>query len=244
MKARRLIAWALGLALAAPLWASRPGGGDAKEGSKPSAARHYERRVNFGMKGGFTSTLFRVSSFSIGGVPVDEVQNNYKIGYFGSFFLRINLERHFLQPEASYAVNRCDIAFMLPAQEEGGGREASIQSSIHSLDIPIIYGYNIIKDGPYSLAAFGGPKLRYAWKHAGGITYTGFGAAEINEEVQPLNLSFTLGVAVTIAPVFFDFRYDIGLTNLSKDVIVPQGASEIRFHRRDNVLSFSLGVLF
>ncbi len=33
-----------------------------------------ETPVNFGFKGGFTSSLFLVSQFSVNGVPIDEVQ--------------------------------------------------------------------------------------------------------------------------------------------------------------------------
>ena len=126
-----------------------------------------ETPVNFGFKGGFTSSLFLVSQFSVNGVPIDEVQNNYKIGYFGSLFMRINFDRHFLQPEISYNINRCNITFEKPLPEDAasGARleEASMTSSIHSIDIPVIYGYNFIKEGPYSLAVFGGPKVRYIW---------------------------------------------------------------------------------
>ena len=64
-----------------------------------------------------------------------------------------------------------------------------------------------------------------------------------------------MGAAGTISRVFFDFRYDIGLHNISKRISYalpdlppsPDGEkpdSEIRFHRRDNVLSFSFGVFF
>lgn len=60
---------------------------------------HHDRPINLGIKGGFTSSLFLVSNFSINGVAIDEVQNNYKIGNFGSVFIRINFNRHFLQPE-------------------------------------------------------------------------------------------------------------------------------------------------
>ena len=35
-----------------------------------------ERTVNFGIKGGFTSSLFLVSGFSSDGTASDEVQNN------------------------------------------------------------------------------------------------------------------------------------------------------------------------
>ena len=108
-----------------------------------------------------------VSQFSVNGVPIDEVQNNYKIGYFGSLFMRINFDRHFLQPEISYNINRCNITFEKPLPENAASgalpEEASITSSIHSIDIPVIYGYNFVKEGPYSLAVFGGPKVRYIW---------------------------------------------------------------------------------
>ena len=45
---------------------------------------HHDRPVNFGIKGGFTSSLFLVSNLTLNGITIDEVQNNYKIGYFGS----------------------------------------------------------------------------------------------------------------------------------------------------------------
>mgnify|MGYP001514443904 CR=1 FL=1 len=196
-----------------------------------------ETPVNFGFKGGFTSSLFLVSQFSVNGVPID---------------------RHFLQPEISYNINRCNITFEKPLPEDAasGARpeEASITSSIHSIDIPVIYGYNFIKEGPYSLAVFGGPKVRYIWDRKSDIDFENFDQVNIRERLRPLNLSFTVGVSVTISRVFFDFRYDMGLHNISKSVTYDIPAdnnaadentkNEIRFHRRDNVLSFSFGVFF
>lgn len=119
----------------------------------------------------------------------------------------------------------------------------------------MIYGYNIIKQHPYSLAVFGGPKLRYIPRRHSDVTFDRFDQRDIREELYPLNMSLTLGVAVTISPVFFDFRYDMGLHNISRRISykpaydgsagegdTPSG--QIRFQRRENVLSFSLGVFF
>lgn len=219
--------------------------------------------VNFGARVGFTSSLFLISRFCVNGVSVGEVQNNYKIGYFASLFMRINFGNHFLQPEASYNINRCDITFDKPLPDNTPANpvppQASITSSIHSIDVPIIYGYNIIKEGPYSLAIFGGPKLRYIWDKKSDIRFNNFDQENIREKLRPLNLSFTIGTSVTISRVFFDFRYDVGLHNISKrvsydlpagnaatDEATPNEAApdKIRFHRRDNVLSFSFGVFF
>lgn len=217
-----------------------------------------EHIVNFGLKAGFTSTLFLVPCLVIDGVRVEEVQNNYRIGYFGSFFMRINFKQHFLQPEISYHVNRCDITFDHPlpdgAPEGTEPWQASISSEIHSIDIPVIYGYNVVKEGPYSLAVFGGPKIRYILTKQSGVAFDGFGYEDIHESLRPLNLSVTMGVAVTISRVFFDFRYDIGMHNISRKVTYRDAVagndqeaaagSGISFERRDNVLSFSLGVFF
>lgn len=217
---------------------------------------HHDHPINFGIKSGFTSSLFLVSNFTINDIAVKEIQNNYKIGYFGSVFVRVNFDRHFLQPEISYNINRCNITFEKPASDDVSiqpiSKEASISSSIHSFDIPVIYGYNIIKEGPYSLAVFGGPKIRFFYSQKSEVVFENFDQQNIKEELRPLNFSFTAGVAVTISRIFFDFRYDIGLHNISKRVTydipannnTPDSSNEIRFHRRDNVLSFSLGVFF
>lgn len=220
---------------------------------------HHNHSVNFGVKGGFTSSLFLISDFSINGIPIKEIQNNYKIGYFGSLFMRINFGNHFLQPEVSYNINRCNITFNKPQTNDASvgnlPAQAAITTSIHSIDVPVIYGYNIIKEGPYGLSVFGGPKIRYIWNRKSEIIFENFDQQNIQEELQPLNLSFTLGVAVNISRIFFDFRYDIGLHNMSKRISYEIPASEgttaeeaagqtIHFHRRDNVLSFSLGILF
>lgn len=225
--------------------------------NETNVKKHHDHSVNFGVKGGFTSSLFLVSNLTIDGVHIKEVQNNYKIGYFSSIFMRINFDRHFLQPEISYNINRCNIAFnRTETSTDQIPNESSITSSIHSIDIPVIYGYNIIKQGPYSLAIFGGPKLRYIWNKKSKVTFENFSQQGIHEKLLPLNASLTLGVAVTISRIFFDFRYDIGLHNISREVTYDQPdadsesltttdtSNEIRFHRRDNVLSFSLGVFF
>jgi hypothetical protein len=239
------------LAFSATMWGQLPVVPGTDEPERPQHTHRHDRRVNFGIKGGFTSSLFLVSDLVLNGTVIDEVQNNYKIGYFGSVFMRINFERHFLQPEISYNINRCNITFEKPAAEDAPLEMASITSEIHSVDIPVIYGYNVIKEGPYSLAVFGGPKFRYIWNKKSEVTFENFDQQGIKERLRPLNLSFTLGVAVTISRIFFDFRYDIGVHNISRKVTYDDGvvegdppADEIRFHRRDNVLSFSFGVFF
>jgi hypothetical protein len=45
--------------------------------------------------------MYQVSSLKISGITIDDVQNNYKIGYAGTLFMRFNIRKHFVQPEVS-----------------------------------------------------------------------------------------------------------------------------------------------
>ena len=97
-------------------------------------------------------------------MPISEVQNNYKIGYFASAFIRVNFSRHFLQPEVTYSINRSSITFSDPilsgAPSASIMGQAELTSSMHCIEIPVLYGYHIIKEDFYSLAVFGGPNSR------------------------------------------------------------------------------------
>lgn len=224
----------------------------ATEKEHASAQSLYEGQlVNFGVKGGFTSSLFLVSDLTINDVRIDEVQNFYRIGYFGSVFMRINFKRHFVQPEISYAINRSGISFLMPATSENKAQTAGIETTIRNFDIPVIYGYNLVKEHPCSMAIFGGPKLRYIWGGESHVEFRNFPQEGLSERLRPFNVSLTLGVAVTISPIFFDCRYDISLHNISKEVTYqpkdspePLATHSVRFRHHDNVLSFSLGVFF
>lgn len=211
------------------------------------------RKVNIGIKAGFNSSMFLVSDLKINDVTIDEIQNNYKIGYFGALFMRINMKKHFIQPEISYNVSRCEITFdKLGSQHPDIEPDyASVNSTIHSIDLPVLYGYNIVKQGPYGMSLFAGPKIRYLWNKKNKINFDNFDQQRIHEKLYPFNVSAVIGVGVNISRIFLDFRYEQGLHNISKSVtydhIDTEGNPEVNnivFRRRDNVLSFSLGVIF
>lgn len=104
---------------------------------------------------------------------------------------------------------------------------------------------------PNGMALFIGPKLEYVWKHKTDEEFEGFGHSGIKEELRPINISSVIGLGVNIANIFFDFRYEIGLTNISKSIIYEKNIDGVIFqekgifiNRHRNVLSFSLGVIF
>lgn len=221
-----------------------------QESSQKKAERPNNRKVNFGIKAGFNSSMFMVSEFKIKDVTIDEIQNNYEIGYFGAVFMRVNIKKHFIQPEVSYNVSKCEIVFdKLGSQHPDIAPDyASVESVIHSIDIPLLYGYNVVKEGPYGMSIFVGPKLRYIWGKRNEITFDNFDQKGIQERLHPFNASAVIGVGVNISRIFFDFRYEQSLFNISKsvtyDAIGSAETSKIIFHRRDSALSFSLGVIF
>lgn len=101
------------------------------------------------------------------------------------------------------------------------------------------------------MALFIGPKLEYVWKHKTFEEFEGFGYSDIKEELHPINISSIIGLGVNIANIFFDFRYEIGLTNISRSITYKENTDGIRsqgkgisINRHRNVLSFSLGVIF
>lgn len=116
-------------------------------GTTDKVGRPNTKKINFGIKAGFNSSMFMVSELKIKDVTIDEVQNNYKIGYFGALFMRINMKKHFIQPEVSYNVTKCEITFdKLGSQHPAIEPDyASVQSVLHSIDFPILYGYNVVK---------------------------------------------------------------------------------------------------
>jgi len=210
------------------------------------------KAFNFGVRAGFNSSMYLVSDFKIKDVTIDEIQNNYKIGGFVALFGRFNISRHFIQPEISYQVSRSEISFdKLGSQHpEVEPDYASIHAEIHSIEFPALYGFNIIKKGPYGLSVFAGPKAKFLWKKNNKITFENFEQKDMQEELHPLSLSAVLGVGVNISRIFFDFRYEQGLTNISKIVTydnmptTKEESNNIVFRRREAILSFSLGVMF
>lgn len=242
---RAVAIWICGIAGVWPAFAQR--------NMQDIIERPNNSKFNIGVKAGFNVSMFLVSDFKIQDVTIDEIQNNYRVGYFGALFMRINMKKHFIQPEVSYNVSKCEITFDKLGSHHPDIEPdyASVISMIHSVDFPVLYGYNVVKNGPYGMSIFAGPKLRYIWGKKNEITFENFDQKGIDERLYPFNISAVIGVGVNISRIFFDFRYEQGLHNISKSVTYDNinsdgstGVSNITFRRRDQVLSFSLGVIF
>lgn len=222
----------------------------AQENVKKGQTDH---SINIGIKGGFNSSMYFVDKFKIMDVTIEEIQNNYKIGYFASVYMRVNINKHFFQPELHYTISKSEIMFDKRGSQspEVQPDYATIDATIHSIGFPVLYGYNFVKRPPYAMCFFVGPKPMYVWKQKSKLSFSNFDQTGIEEKLFPINVSAVVGVGVTISNIFFDFSYEMGLHNISKSVrydnMSPEGEeqiSNVTFNRRNNILSFSLGVIF
>lgn len=219
----------------------------------PQQQEFQGKTLNMGIRIGFNSSMFFIDKFNIGDNAIQNIQNNYKVGYFGSFFWRINMKKHhFLQPEILYNVANGSISTpRIKENENVLSGNALIKSTIHSINLPILYGYKFVDVEPYGMAFFVGPEISYTWRKYTNNEYSGFYQQQIAETTYPFRLQAMLGLSVNVSKVFFDFRYGIGLYNMVKDINfdssstpAPYNSQPIVLKRRCNELSFSVGVLF
>lgn len=211
------------------------------------------KKMNVGIRVGFNSSMFLIDRFCVGETEIQNVQNNYKVGYFGSFFWRINFKKHhFIQPEIQYNIAKGSIS--APRGKENVeylADNALVKTKIHSINIPLIYGYKFVDVSPYGMSYFFGPEISYTWDKHCKNEYSGFYQQNISESIYPIRFNAVLGLAVNVANVFFDFRYRVGLHNMVKGITFdktatapPHDTQGITLKRRNNELSFSVGVIF
>lgn len=210
-------------------------------------------RVNVGVKAGFNSTVYSIKELSIGNIELDNVQNNYKVGYFATLFCRFNLRsRHFIQPEFTYNISKGSISIgNTPDNSEYLAGNALIRTTIQSFEVPLLYGYKFVDTYPYGMAFFIGPKIACTWKDKSKSEFEGFHQQDIQEWFYPINFSGVFGLAANISNIFFDLRYEFGLKNMTENITFnpittesPHAGEWILINRRKNVISFSLGVIF
>lgn len=215
-----------------------------------------EKIFSLGATVGANAIFPVINSLSVDNTDLENVYLQYKVGLLASFFCRINMDRFFIQPSISWRRSEAEIHFNIPQSIPLSASEletdilqtARLALDEQSLNMPIMIGYSIIKQGPYSLSFMAGPTLKYNYK----VSYTSEStdaAHEFISESTPYGISIGMGVGVRIRQLFFDFCYEFGLNQTesdfkSKDPEIPIISNEIRIDKRTNVLSFSLGLLF
>lgn len=219
----------------------------AQENKHEKKERSKSFNVDYGVKAGFNSSMFIIDKFKINGTTITELQNNYKLGYNVAMFARFNFKRHFIQIGPEFSIINSEIVFDKKASQHPDVQPdyATITSHIKSVNIPLVYGYNLVKEEPYALSIFGGPTFKYIWNEKSKITFENFSDLKISEKLSPYAINIIAGLSVKISYIFFDFSYEIGLSNISESINEGENIiSEIILNRRHNTLSFSVGCTF
>lgn len=213
-----------------------------------------DRAFNWGARVGFNATFPIINSLAVNGIEAENVHLQYKVGFLAAVFCRINIERMFLQPSLAWHRAEGEILFTVPGLV-GAVTNTSPQATVdrlfmraESLELPIMVGYNLVKQGPYGLSLMVGPNLKYNYK----VSYTSNfdnTEQELENNKNPFGINISAGVGVSIWRLFFDFIYEFGLNHTESDFKdrisqIPANNNDITINKRTNVMSFSLGFLF
>ena len=208
---------------------------------------------NWGAKIGFNSAMPVINSLSIDGTKMQNVAVDYKVGITGSVFCRINVDRFFLQPALSIHFTESEFSFTIPSEDNVMPTKSfslskeQFKLTTHSIDLPVLVGYNVVKEGPYVLSLMFGPKLKYNYR----VDYSPLSETSehnYDDDSTPFEVGIVTGVGVMVWPMFLDFSYEFGLNKVQSDFTESHSSTplqnKILLDKRTNILSFSVGVLF
>lgn len=214
-----------------------------------------DKPFNFGAKVGFNATFPVINSLSINGKEAENINIEYKVGYWAAAIFRINIKRFFLQPSIAWHRSESDISFSIPKNVTNNQTMAEqlkptdfMKMKTNSLELPVMLGYDLVKKGPYGLNIMAGPKFKYNYKIAYSVESSMAHMEYINDNT-PFGINIATGVGVCIGRLFFDFVYEFGLNQVESDFKkqnnpVPEITYDISIDKRINVMSISLGFLF
>lgn len=206
--------------------------------------------VSYGFKIGFDATSLYMDNIVVDGHWIERYNRDSQIGLNLTLFTRFNFSKFYLQTGAIANYSRAAISFDKNSWNSELTEEnpAAFSMEGYCMDVPVQFGYNIIKDGEYSMALFCGPRIRIPLKNTYNTTFINFDKENIKEEVEDFITTISFGLNCTIVRTFFDIEYDLGLTNISREIkysdISQINSNEIVMNRRHGTFSFSVGMIF
>ena len=214
--------------------------------------RMEEKKFNFGAKVGFNATLPVVNSLRVLDFEANQFQTSYQVGYLAAIFFRFNIQRFYIQPSPSWHYGRSHLHFTITLPEIDGSADPPIKGNLRmhtqSLELPVLLGYNLVKQGPYGLSLMVGPKVKYNYKLDYNMAIDAREIRFVNDDT-PFGVNIVSGMGVSIGRLFFDFVYEFGLNQTEASFkqlysSSPESSFEIQLNKRTNVMSMSIGMLF
>ena len=205
-------------------------------------------RINAGIKAGFQAVTYNDPEFKIDGYVFDynNIQSN-KIGYVISPFARISKGRYYLQTELAFGIT--NHSFDFHDENTTPGENFTPNSTVYdlrtySIQVPIIFGVNILEGDRYCMSLFTGPRTNFIISPLTEQNFKHFEYEHLEEVLNDKNYYWEFGLGIKISRVFLDITFDAGINKASSHIISHDDGKIFTSSRRDNVLSFSVGFLF
>lgn len=220
--------------------------------SAQNIMQRYDKPFDVSFRVGFNSALPLIHQFTIDDIEITDRQIHYKVGYLAAVTFSVNFNRFTLQPSVSWYHKEAQIRFALPLNSQINSSINSLERynldlEGNSLEVPILVGYHVVKEGPYGMSIKFGPKGIYQYKTKHRCEDSSFQAYYEKDNMR-YAFNFVSAVGVTIGRLFLDFSYEFALHNVRSDFKFYDAAQDrngtLSFERRTNVLNFSLGAVF
>lgn len=213
----------------------------------PSFAQY--KRLNYGFRIGLNALSTTKYQTSYAGEPTSNSSYTNKIGHVASVFFRINYySKLFLQPEVSWSFHQQDCSFMIPSPSNNETYYSdNFDINMNRLNTNVLLGYNIIKDSPYLCDIYAGVSLKWTYKMKYDI-YDINKKLSYTEKTDYSCYAGIIGFSVNISKLYFDFRYEINQPNTNLDFSdvpdIPDKYKGVFLEKNENILSFSVGMMF
>lgn len=155
--------------------------------------------ISFGVHGGLVSTKADTDFGGFSGIK-EKADNGMMLGAF----LRINLNKWYLQPELNYVTRKTQVDVL----------GDSYDFKTKSLDVPMLLGYKIVKLPAFKLRAFAGPVASF--KVDDSVKSTVEGSVDSNFKNAVWNGKF--GAGVDVWKLTLDVDYEVGFSNVAEDL--------------------------
>lgn len=196
-------------------------------------------QINFGIKGGITSTSIKVDDFK----EIDDVSDideltvkgkNAKIGFQGGIMARITILKLYVQPELLFTSTGGEVE--VSALLDDGSTFSEIrEQKYRQIDIPIMVGYKFgparVQLGPVGTIILGSdPSL------------DGFRNMNYEEEFNGATWGYQVGFGIDIGKLTIDVKYEGNISKLTDGVKI--GDETLDFDSRNSQFIASLGFFF
>ncbi|MDL2241564.1 PorT family protein [Bacteroidales bacterium OttesenSCG-928-L03] len=203
------------------------------------------KAFNWGIRAGLNA-MTPISSFTaqMAETELENVQVKNKVGFNAAFFTRINLDQFFFQPELSWNTNQEELSFTIPEGAEVGLKASNIDLDSYSANVSMLLGYNVVNNGPYLFNIMFGTSYKYNY-----MTKFRFDN-NVNFSTYKPDYSYQAIAAVSfsINVFYFDVRYEYNFPNTKIEFAdmedSPESIKPLVIDKNENILSFSVGMMF